>query len=120
MAKELSLRPRGGMGEHLFTTKSMEGGRTKTTGTKPELMLRILGFLGLAAPSEVPPNLLLAVSARPATLVRQLAWSGLAGILGGVLRYSSDFASGVGAKPKLEPPHTYESKSCTFLPGRNV
>ena len=84
MAKQLSLRPGGGICEHQFTTKSMEGGRTKTTGTKPELMLRILSFLGLAAPSEVPPNLLCAVSAHPAPQVRKLAWSRLSGTFGRV------------------------------------
>ena len=40
----------------------IERKKLKTTGTKAELILRILGFMGVAAPIGVPPNLLFAVS----------------------------------------------------------
>ena len=69
MAKELNLR--GGKGKLLFThtaLKGLEGKRIETTGTKPELILQILELLGVTAPSEVPLNLLFAVSGHMGSL----------------------------------------------------
>ena len=55
MAKELNLK--GGESKDLFMWEGLEGQWTKTSGTKPEIVLRILGFLGLPALSKLPPNL---------------------------------------------------------------
>ena len=68
MAKQLAVLPvKIAANRQAFPSRNLEGKkRMKTTGTKPELILRILSFLGLAAPSDPPvsPSLLFAVSAQ--------------------------------------------------------